>query len=135
MTSAQNNRSPHRIAAAAEIQEGLTRLIVNDTELVVVSANDTVSVFSGECLHEGALMADGYIEGHFLFCSKHLWRYNLETGELDKEPGVGLKKLNLWQENGEYFIDLNEVNELTEPEDEFNPGFFGFFIEFKCFMH
>ena len=124
MAATEQEKSPYRFASRDELNEGLTRLTVNGTELVVVHANNSVTVFGGECLHEGALMADGFIEGKFLFCAKHLWRYNIESGELDKEPGVGLKKFTVWQEGGELFIDLNEVEEMAELEDEFDSDFY-----------
>lgn len=124
MTTDKKEKSPYRFASKTDLNDGLTRLSVNDTELVIVHVNDSVAVFGGECIHEGALMADGYIEGEFLFCAKHLWRYNIESGELDKEPGVGLKKLTVWQEGDDLYIDQNEVEEMVEPEDEFDADFY-----------
>ncbi len=51
-----------------------------DTDLVVIRYDDQVSVLYGRCLHRGALMADGYIEGDNLFCGVHGWDYRFDTG-------------------------------------------------------
>ena len=118
METTEKEKNPYRFASKKDLNEGLTRLTVNDAELVIVKVAESVSVFGGECLHEGALMADGYIEGNFLFCAKHLWRYNIETGELDKEPGIGLGKLDIWQEGDDLYIDLNQIEEMAEPDED-----------------
>ena len=116
---------PYKIGSDIEIADGLSRLTIDGIELVIVKKDETVTVFGGECLHEGALMSGGFIEGDFLVCGKHLWRYNLDTGELDKEPGVGLKKLSVWRESGDLYIDQNEVDELAESDEEFDEEYPG----------
>jgi nitrite reductase/ring-hydroxylating ferredoxin subunit len=42
--------------------------LVSSTDLVVVKYDDNISVFYGRCLHRGALMADGFVDGHNLIC-------------------------------------------------------------------
>ncbi|MEO1338344.1 MAG: Rieske (2Fe-2S) protein, partial [Myxococcota bacterium] len=51
-----------------------------NTDLVVVRHDDQVSVLYGRCLHRGALMADGHIEGDDLICGVHGWDYRFDTG-------------------------------------------------------
>ncbi len=112
MENSEKKRDPFRIAPEGDLNEGLTRLTIDKTEMVLVKHRGSVSVFGGECLHEGALLANGFIEGDYLTCGKHLWRYHLETGELDGEAGFGLKKLSVWTEEGDLCIDLNEVAKI-----------------------
>ena len=54
--------------------------LVANVDLVVVRYDDKVSVLYGRCLHRGALMADGTIEGDDLGCGVHGWAYRLDTG-------------------------------------------------------
>ena len=54
--------------------------LVNDLDLVIVKFDDAISVLYGRCLHRGALMADGRIEGHNLICGVHGWDYRYDTG-------------------------------------------------------
>jgi len=50
------------------------------TDLVVVRYDDDVSVLYGRCLHRGALMADGHVDGDNLICGVHGWDYRYDTG-------------------------------------------------------
>lgn len=108
----QPEKRPFFIASRDELKDELISLAVGDQELVIVNYNQQISVFSGLCLHEEALLADGFIEKGFLTCGKHLWRYNLENGELDGQPEVGIKKLNSWFEGDDLYLDLNELDAM-----------------------
>jgi len=47
--------------------------LVSNTDLVVIRYGEEVSVLYGRCLHRGALLADGYVEGDNLICGVHFW--------------------------------------------------------------
>ena len=51
-----------------------------NTDLVVIRYGSEVSVLYGRCLHRGALMADGHIDGDNLICGVHGWDYRFDTG-------------------------------------------------------
>jgi len=51
--------------------------LVNGLDLVIVKFGDEVSVLYGRCLHRGALMADGHVDGHNLICGVHGWDYRI----------------------------------------------------------
>ena len=53
---------------------------INGLDLVLVRYDENVSVLYGRCLHRGALMADGYIEGDNIICGVHGWDYRFDTG-------------------------------------------------------
>ena len=53
---------------------------IKGLDLVVIRYSDKVSVLYGRCLHRGALMADGYIEGNNINCGLHGWDYRFDTG-------------------------------------------------------
>jgi len=54
--------------------------LVENVDLVLIRYNDTVSILYGRCLHHGALMADGHIEGENIICGVHGWDYRYDTG-------------------------------------------------------
>lgn len=54
--------------------------IVDGLDLVAIRYNGNVSVLYGRCLHRGALMSDGHIEGDNLICGLHGWDYRYDTG-------------------------------------------------------
>ena len=58
--------------------------LVSGVDLVVVRLGedvaDGVSVLYGRCLHRGALLADGRVQGDDLVCGLHGWDFRIETG-------------------------------------------------------
>jgi glutamate synthase domain-containing protein 2 len=71
-----------------------TYALVRGVDLVVVRYDDEVSVLYGRCLHRGALMADGRVEGRNLICGVHGWDYRLETGVSEYTNDEALHKFS-----------------------------------------
>ena len=83
--------------------------IVGDVDLVVVRYDDQVSVLYGRCLHRGALLADGHVDGENLICGLHDWDYRLDTGISAYNNQEVLKKFSSWVENGGVWVDADEI--------------------------
>ncbi len=88
-----------------------TYALIGEVDLVVIRYDDTVSVLYGRCLHRGALMADGYVEGNNLFCGVHYWDYRLDSGVSEYSNDEALKKFSAWIENGEVLVDEDEITD------------------------
>jgi glutamate synthase domain-containing protein 2 len=88
-----------------------THALVGNTDLVVVRYDDEVSVLYGRCLHRGALLADGRIEGHNLICGMHQWDFRYDTGISEYNPAERLQKFAAWVEDGGVFVDADEIAE------------------------
>ena len=56
--------------------------VINGLDLVVIRYGNEVSVLYGRCLHRGALLGDGHIDGPNLICGLHGWDYRYDTGVL-----------------------------------------------------
>jgi glutamate synthase domain-containing protein 2 len=76
---------------------------------VVVRSGDDPSVLYGRCLHRGALLADGRVEGDDLICGLHGWDYQFASGISSYKNEERLQKFSSWVEDGELFVDLDEV--------------------------
>ena len=65
-----------------------TYALVANVDLVVIrfEKEDEVSVLYGRCLHRGALMADGHVEGSNLICGVHNWDYSYKSGVSSYNP-------------------------------------------------
>lgn len=85
--------------------------LVDNVDLVVVRYGDEVSVFYGRCLHRGALLSDGHVDGQNLICGVHDWDYRLESGISEYNNDEELPKFNSWVENGDVLIDHDEIRE------------------------
>jgi nitrite reductase/ring-hydroxylating ferredoxin subunit len=86
--------------------------LVGQVDLVVVRFDDKVSVFYGRCLHRGALMADGFVDGSDnLICGVHNWDYKLDSGVSEYNNSEALPKFQSWIDNGDILVDADEINE------------------------
>lgn len=86
--------------------------LVGQVDLVVVRFDEAVSVFYGRCLHRGALMADGFVDGgDNLICGVHNWDYKLESGVSEYNNSEALPKFQSWVQDGEIFVDEDEIND------------------------
>lgn len=88
-----------------------TYVLVANVDLVIIRWKDKeeVSVMYGRCLHRGALMSDGYIEGDNLVCGLHDWDYGYKTGVSSYNPEESLHRFSSWIEGGKVWIDEDEV--------------------------
>ena len=87
-----------------------TYALVADVDLVVVRFDDNVSVFYGRCLHRGALMSDGYVDGNDnLICGLHHWDYRVDTGVSEYNNEEVLQKFSAWIDGDEVLVDEDEV--------------------------
>ncbi len=83
--------------------------IVDGLDLVAVRYSDEVSVLYGRCLHRGALMSDGQIEGDNIICGVHGWDYRYDTGVSEYNNDEALYKFNSSVEEGTVYIDRDEI--------------------------
>lgn len=105
--------SPVKIAVFSELkQKQPTHAQVLNTDLVIIRYNDEVSVLYGRCLHRGALLSDGHIDGHNLICGLHNWDYRYDTGISEYQPDDKLHKFHHKVEHGGLYVDEEEVRQF-----------------------
>ncbi len=94
-----------------------THARVSKTDLVVIRYEDKVSVLYGRCLHRGALLSDGMVDGHNLICGLHSWDYRIDTGVSEYNNSEVLHKFKEVIKGGKVCIDRQEVlnYELVHP--------------------
>ncbi len=93
--------------------------LVANVDLVVTRYDDSVSVLYGRCLHRGALLADGSVNGHNLVCGVHNWDYRLDSGVSEYKNDEVLKKFTAWIDDADDAVYVNEL-EIVAWHDE-NP--------------
>ncbi|MGB5818668.1 MAG: glutamate synthase-related protein [Saonia sp.] len=87
-----------------------THALVNGLDLVIVKFDSEISVLYGRCLHRGALMADGHIEGENLICGVHGWDYRIDTGISEYNNKEVLHKFGTKTEGDGLYVDEAEIN-------------------------
>ena len=82
MRFSQGKRNqPLKLVKWADLPEKTpTYCLADKTDLVIIRYGENVSVLYGRCLHRGALLSDGTIEGTNLICGVHGWDYRYDTG-------------------------------------------------------
>ena len=74
-------KTPTKIAKVSELKnKEPEHALVNGLDLVIVKFDEDISVLYGRCLHRGALMSDGHVDGHNLICGVHGWDYRVDSG-------------------------------------------------------
>lgn len=91
---------------------------VANVDLVIVRADDEVSVLYGRCLHRGALMADGSIVGDDIVCGLHGWDYKFRDGVSSYNNTERLKKFESWIDDDALLVDADEIEawEVDNPQ-------------------
>lgn len=99
-----------RVASWSEVEDRTpTHAIVDGIDLVIVRRGDEHSVLYGRCLHRGALLADGTIQGEDLICGLHGWDYRVDTGVSAYNNNEALTKFESEVEGDDLFVDDDEI--------------------------
>jgi len=83
---------------------------INGLDLVVIRYENNVSVLYGRCLHRGALMANGHVEGNNLICGLHGWDYRVDSGVSEYNNNEVLHKFSSAIKDGWVWIDEDKIN-------------------------
>ena len=105
--------------------------LVANVDLVVIRYGEEVSVMYGRCLHRGALLADGYVDGDNLICGLHLWDYRIQTGISEYNNEEVLPKFKGWIEDGKVLVDAAEIAgwERQHPQPYNRKAYLGLYAE------
>lgn len=86
--------------------------LVENVDLVIVRYGDEVSVLYGRCHHRGALLSDGFIQGHNLMCGVHFWDYRYDTGVSEYNNEEALHKFKAAVHQGTLYVDAAEIRDF-----------------------
>jgi toluene monooxygenase system ferredoxin subunit len=115
-----------KICSTAEISENtLEKFEVDGIEIMVANYGQGYRAFPPRCPHmEEPLCESGVIYDGMLTCTKHLWQWNMETGEM---IGIAEKELLFYdvkQEGNDIYAHIEQAlvyeddEELEEDEDD-----------------
>jgi nitrite reductase/ring-hydroxylating ferredoxin subunit len=63
---------------------------VGGKELALFNVDGAIYAIEDSCLHKGASLATGQLEGKVVTCRAHGWRYDVTTGSTMNVPGYGV---------------------------------------------
>lgn len=100
-----------KVAELAALEEKVpAHALVKNTDLVIVKHESGISVLYGRCLHRGALMSDGHIDGHNLICGVHGWDYRYDTGVSEYNNAEKLHKFSERIAEGAVWVSEEEIS-------------------------
>lgn len=112
-------KKPVKIISFSELKDRVPHYAeLKQLDLVIVRYDDSVSVLYGRCLHRGALMADGHIEGNNIICGVHGWDYRYDSGASEYNNEEVLHKFDSKIEDGHVFIDEAEIDDFLEKKPQ-----------------
>lgn len=113
----QDLENPVKIGTLGDIKEKEpTHAQVLGTDLVIIKYGEEASVLYGRCLHRGALLSDGFVDGHNLICGLHNWDYRYDTGVSEYAPDERLRKFKHAIQDGDLYVDQADVEEFEDKE-------------------
>lgn len=110
-----------------------TYALAANIDLVVIRYDEEVSVLYGRCLHRGALLSDGHVDGNNLICGVHYWDYRYDTGISEYNNEERLKKFSAWtdKENDAVYVDEDELKkwEKENPQSYNRDAYLGLYAD------
>lgn len=92
-----------------------THALVENTDLVIIRYDDSVSVLYGRCLHRGAMLSDGHVDDRDnLICGVHYWDYRIDTGVSEYNNSEVLHKFKAAVHEGVVYADRADVIAFEE---------------------
>ena len=117
LSSPSPAQKPIRVATWSALEDRRPAYaLVGEVDLVVTRWDDRVSVLFGRCLHRGALLSDGRVDGDNLICGLHGWDYRLDTGVSEYSNDEALVCFRAWVDAGAdaVYVDAVEVEAWAE---------------------
>ena len=103
-------KEPKAIAKFSELENRKpAHAQVENIDLVIIRYEENVSVLYGRCLHRGALMSDGSVQGDNLICGLHGWDYRIDTGVSEYNNAEVLNKFSSEISGDDVVIDVAEI--------------------------
>lgn len=106
----QQNEQWEAACDAADFDgEEMMECRAGERDVLLVRLGDRIVACPAICPHLEERLAFGFADGNVLTCSKHLWQWDLETGD---PLGVAEKRLPVAPvriENGKIFVDTGPL--------------------------
>jgi glutamate synthase domain-containing protein 2 len=111
-----------------------TYALVAGVDLVVIRWRDEeeASVLYGRCMHRGALLSDGHVEGNNLICGLHNWDYCYKTGVSSYNTEEKQHRFASWVDDGSVWVDEEEIAawEAENPQPYDRDAYQGLYKDF-----
>jgi nitrite reductase/ring-hydroxylating ferredoxin subunit len=92
-----------------ELEEGKMVVVRAEGKAVLFIKQDgKIYVVDDRCPHMGCKFSGGSLDGEVVICPCHEWRFNLESGEYEKDPDYMLTAYPFKIVDGKIWVKLEE---------------------------
>jgi multimeric flavodoxin WrbA/nitrite reductase/ring-hydroxylating ferredoxin subunit len=113
----------HDVGSESELRErGLTPLKIGRTRVAVSCVHGEFGAVSGVCNHAAGPLGEGRLDGEYLVCPWHNYKYHFRTGE--GEPGFEEDRVPRHEvrlEGGRVLVSLDAVTTRNKPHHDPHP--------------
>ena len=93
---------PVSVAQVGEIPPGEARVVVvAGRPVAVFNVGGTFYATDNTCLHRGARLGEGFLDGDVVTCPLHGWQYDVRSGQSFTNPAARLRTYRVLVEGGE----------------------------------
>ncbi|HEV8578087.1 MAG TPA: Rieske 2Fe-2S domain-containing protein [Thermoanaerobaculia bacterium] len=117
-----DDASWHDLGAVEELAaQPLRQITIGRTKIALTCKDGSFGAISGACNHVGGPLGQGTLDGDYVVCPWHHWKFHCRTGE--GEPGFEqdcVPRYELKEENGRLFLNLRPAtrrNKLPHAPD------------------
>jgi nitrite reductase/ring-hydroxylating ferredoxin subunit/multimeric flavodoxin WrbA len=105
-----------RVGAVSDLKRrSLSQITVGKTPIALSYANGEFGAVSGACNHVGGPLGEGKLDGDYVVCPWHHWKYHRTTGK--GEPGFendSVPRYELREEEGDLYVDLGSATKRSK---------------------
>lgn len=95
-----------RVAAVGDLADGAARHYkIGKRDIALFRVGHGYFALSNVCRHAFAPLSEGYLDGYFVMCPWHGWRYDVRDGTTD-HPDADVKTYPVAVRDGEIFITV-----------------------------
>src|SRR5512134_1674892 len=104
------------VGAVGELKlKPLQEIMCGTTPIALTYKNGSFAAISGACNHVGGPLGEGSLDGEYVVCPWHYWKFHRQTGR--GEPGYEQDQVPAYAtqiENGRVFVNLSSATKRKQ---------------------
>jgi nitrite reductase/ring-hydroxylating ferredoxin subunit len=81
---------------------------IEGVKILFIKQKNKIYVIDNRCPHQTCGFSGGKLDGDFIVCPCHDWRFNLESGEYEEKPFYKLKFYEYKIVDGKIYVKLDD---------------------------
>ena len=95
---------------------------IDGKKIAVYNVNGEIFALDAFCPHEGGPLERGRLEGYWVVCPWHMWKFDLRTGQLEADASICVARYKVHVDGDEIFVDFTEAHRKAKQWEEILNG-------------